>query len=131
MAAKRVHVLRAFKCDQCNRIFTTESSLNGHRNIHKSIDEKEKFSCNLCEYVANRMGDLKKHKQSVHENKKNWFCIARIPRIKSMISRSICGFTLGRNRSNAKNVLLSFELRATCINIQITVHHKYCKTEIY
>ena len=62
-----------FKCDQCTNGFKTQNSLNNHI---RSIHGEKRFSCTLCDFVANRKDTLKAHKESIHENKKNWFCEA-------------------------------------------------------
>ena len=32
------------------------------------------FECDFCNFQGNSKSNLKQHKESVHENKKNWFC---------------------------------------------------------
>ena len=67
---KAVHVLKSFKCDQCKYRSKTNSHLKIHINqVHNGFICK----CDLCDYQGNH---LKRHKESVHENKKNWFCKA-------------------------------------------------------
>ena len=64
---------RSFKCDQCTNGFKTRNSLNNHI---RSIHGEKRFSCTLCDFVANRKDTLKSHKENIHENIKNWFCEA-------------------------------------------------------
>jgi len=67
---KRVHVLKSFKCDQCKFRGKTNFHLKRHVNqVHNCV----LYKCGLCDYQGN---NLKRHKEAVHENKKNWFCKA-------------------------------------------------------
>ena len=67
---KHVHSLKSFKCDQCKYRSTTNSNLKRHiKWVHNGVHSK----CDLCDYQGN---NLRRHKESIHENKKNWFCKA-------------------------------------------------------
>jgi len=73
---KNVHVLKSFKCDQCKYRFKTKAHLYQHiKGVHDGVRNGVRAKCDLCNYQATRPC-LKKHKESVHENKKNWFCKA-------------------------------------------------------
>ena len=72
---KAVHVLKSFKCNQCKFRFKTNWGLKDHINkVHNDVADIL-YKCDLCDYKG-RSSNLKKHKESVHENKKNWFCKA-------------------------------------------------------
>ena len=94
-----IHEKKAIPCDQCFELFGSVNMLNQHkRNEHVSINcgqcnQKvmlgtfarhiklmhkitEKFNCHICEYVANRKGNLKRHIEQTHDKKKNWICKA-------------------------------------------------------
>jgi len=67
---RRVHVLKLVKCDQCNFQCKTNSQLKPHINqVHNGVLSK----CDLCDFQGHK-SNLKIHKESVHEKKKNWFC---------------------------------------------------------
>lgn len=69
---KAVHVLKSLKCDQCNFRTKTKWYLKDHIDqVHHGVFEK----CNLCDFQGSR-SNLKRHKESVHDDKKNWFCKA-------------------------------------------------------
>ena len=72
---KAVHVFKSFKCDQCKHRSKNKQHLELHiKGVHD--DGRGKSSkCDLCDYQGAR-SDLKRHKESVHDNKKNWFCKA-------------------------------------------------------
>ena len=71
---KAVHVLKSVKCDQCNYRAKRMSVLKRHiKTVHDVGDDY--FKCDLCDYQG-RKHHLKIHKESVHENNKNWFCKA-------------------------------------------------------
>ena len=71
---KQVHVLKSFKCDQCKYRTKTKTQLNTHiKGVHDGLRDIS-AKCDLCDFQG-REGNLK-HKESVHENKKNWFCKA-------------------------------------------------------
>ena len=72
---KQVHVLKSFKCDQCKYRAKTKVQLQTHiKGVHDGFRDKSS-KCALCDYQGTSSG-LKKHKESVHEKKKNWFCKA-------------------------------------------------------
>jgi len=72
---KAVHVFKSFKCYQCKYRGKTKSTLDKHiKRVH--ADVRGNFTkCDLCDYQGTK-GHLKQHKESIHENKKNWFCKA-------------------------------------------------------
>ena len=73
---KRVHALKSFKCDQCTYRSTTNSNLQLHINgVHNGVHNGVLSKCDLCDFQGT-CSNLKVHKESVHENKKNWFCKA-------------------------------------------------------
>ena len=75
---KKVHVLKSFKCHQCKYRAKNESDLKMHiKAIHDGVRiVRDNYTkCELCDYQGSKC-HLKKHKESVHENKKNWFCKA-------------------------------------------------------
>jgi len=43
-------------------------------NVHDGGPDKSS-KCDLCDYRGSA-GNVKTHKESIHENKKNWFCKA-------------------------------------------------------
>jgi len=66
---KQVHVLKSFKCDQCKYRCKKNVHLKQHINlVHNGV----LYKCDLCDYQGTS-ANLKRHKESVHENKKNWF----------------------------------------------------------
>ena len=70
---KQVHVLKSFRCDQCKYRSKTNSHLKDHINkVHNGVPDKL-YHCELCDFQGNK-SHLKVHKESIHENKKNWFC---------------------------------------------------------
>ena len=72
---KAVHVLKSFKCDQCKYRTKMNSNLKDHINkVHNGVRDTL-YKCDVCDYQGNK-SHLKRHKESVHENKKNWFCKA-------------------------------------------------------
>jgi len=72
---KAVHVLKSFKCDQCKSKLKTIANLKRHvKTVHDGI-RYISFKCDLCDYHGTS-SKLKIHKESVHENKKYWFCKA-------------------------------------------------------
>ena len=72
---KSVHVLKSFKCNQCKFRSKTNWELKRHINCVHNGGRAILHKCNLCDYQANS-SNLKAHKESVHEKKKNWFCKA-------------------------------------------------------
>ena len=75
---KAVHVLKSFKCGQCKYRTKRRINLNIHiKGVHDGVRRvRDKCNkCNLCDYQGSK-DHLKKHKESIHENKKNWFCKA-------------------------------------------------------
>jgi len=73
---KGVHVLKSFKCNQCTFRSKTNGVLKRHVNrVHNGVVPGVLSKCDLCDYQC-ESSNLKKHKESIHENKKNWFCKA-------------------------------------------------------
>ena len=71
---KSVHVLKSFKCDQCKYRSKRMTDLKKHvKSVHNGVRDSKIFKCDLCDYQGIRH-NVKTHKESVHENKKNWFC---------------------------------------------------------
>ena len=53
-----------FTCEECKVEFRSKKGLILHiRSRHKEV----KYSCDSCDYKATDLGNLKKHKESVHE----------------------------------------------------------------
>ena len=72
---KAVHVLKSLKCDQCKYRSKTNKDLKKHINkVHNGVRDVL-YKCDLCYYQGNS-SHLKRHKEAVHDNKKNWFCKA-------------------------------------------------------
>ena len=72
---RQVHVLKSFKCDQCKYRAKTKWRLAGHiKIVHDGLRDIS-AKCDLCGYKGTR-ANLKFHKESIHRNKKNWFCKA-------------------------------------------------------
>ena len=72
---KAVHVLKSFKCGQCHYRAKLQKHLKTHiKRVHDGVPDKSS-KCDLCDYQGTS-SNLKKHKESIHENKKNWFCKA-------------------------------------------------------
>ena len=70
-----VHVSKSLKCGQCKYRCTMKSNLKRHINrVHNGVRDMS-YKCDLCDFQGDK-SDLKRHKESVHENKKNWFCKA-------------------------------------------------------
>jgi len=75
MHKNRVHVLKSFKCNQCKLRSKTNWDLKQHINqVHNGV-KCLLYKCDLCDFQG-KGSNLKIHKESVHENKKNWFCKA-------------------------------------------------------
>jgi len=74
---KAVHVLKSFKCDQCKFRSKTNGELKRHINqVHNGVRVRDiLYKCNLCDFQG-KSSNLKIHKESIHKNKKNWFCKA-------------------------------------------------------
>jgi len=73
---KAIHVLKSFKCDQCKYRSKTMANLMHHI---KTIHDGSKYgrdNYGKCDDYRGLNRHLKTHKESVHENKKNWFCKA-------------------------------------------------------
>ena len=70
---KTVHVLKSFKCDQCKYRCKTNWNLMQHINKAHNGGGDILYKCDLCDFQGT-ISNLKRHKESVHENKKNWFC---------------------------------------------------------
>ena len=52
----------SFKCDVCDKVFTTRSSLFKHgRSVHENIS----FVCSLCDKIFSRKDAMKRHKKAV------------------------------------------------------------------
>ena len=62
----KVHTkVRPFKCKDCGKAYTEESTLKIHQNcFHKGL---RPYKCDLCDKSFGRNGDLKSHKEDVHE----------------------------------------------------------------
>ena len=59
-----VHKGIKYKCDQCDKEFTTSA----HRYVHiKSVHEHKKYPCTLNDYQAPQQQNLTKHRKSVYE----------------------------------------------------------------
>ena len=59
-----VHKGIKYKCDQCDKEFTTSA----HRCVHiKSVHEHKKYPCTLNDYQAPQQQNLTKHRKSVYE----------------------------------------------------------------
>ena len=72
---KHVHVLKSFKCEQCKHRAKTMEHLKKHiKTVHDGIRDIL-YKCDLCDFQG-RKDNVRKHKEAVHENKKNWFCKA-------------------------------------------------------
>ena len=60
----RVHKGIKYKCDQCDKEFTTSA----HRYVLiKSVHEHKKYPCTLNDYQAPQQQNLTKHRKSVYE----------------------------------------------------------------
>ena len=69
---KAFHALKSFECDQCEYRSSMNSSLQRHINeVHNGV----LYKCELCDFQGQK-SNLKIHIESVHENKKNWYCKA-------------------------------------------------------
>ena len=53
----------SFKCDTCDKVFTTRSSLFKHRSVHEKIS----FVCSLCDKSFSRKNAIKRHKKAIYE----------------------------------------------------------------
>ena len=58
---------RNFICSLCGKHFSHASSLANHKSVHSTVI----LSCNICDFKAKRKGQLKEHKQTMHEGSKN------------------------------------------------------------
>lgn len=51
-----------FKCEVCNKTFTTRSYLKQHKKIHElSLESRKTFKCNICDAVFTTNHGLKQH----------------------------------------------------------------------
>ena len=70
-----VHVLKSFKCYQCKYRAKTIGTMNKHiKRVHDGVRDNTS-KCDLCDYQGTSSA-VKIHKESIHQNKKNWFCKA-------------------------------------------------------
>ena len=58
---------KSFKCDLCNKSFTSKDHLNGHLKIHS---REKPYSCTLCENIFSELANLKMHVRYVHKGEK-------------------------------------------------------------
>ena len=72
---REVHILKSFKCEQCKYRAKTMRRLKSHiKTVHDGVRDNS-AKCDLCDFQGTG-SNLKIHKESVHENTKNWFCKA-------------------------------------------------------
>ncbi|KAH7714065.1 zinc finger protein [Aphelenchoides avenae] len=62
---KKTHAPNSLKCDQCEKLFTTEHFLKMHAYTHKRI-----YSCDKCSRQFSSVAHLEDHVSSVHDKKK-------------------------------------------------------------
>uniref|UniRef100_A0A182NXF3 C2H2-type domain-containing protein n=1 Tax=Anopheles dirus TaxID=7168 RepID=A0A182NXF3_9DIPT len=63
--------IRSYRCEICDKTFSTKQSLNVHANLH--TQNARPFSCETCEETFNRLGTLKRHTAAQHEKQKHAF----------------------------------------------------------
>ncbi len=62
-----------FRCDRCEKTYTTRSDFNSHvKKEHEGIVEK--WECDKCNFVCHNRTALRKHKNLVHERKSSLCC---------------------------------------------------------
>ena len=79
-SSSKMHVLGSFSCDKCDFVASQNSELAEHRNtevcgmkneggirIRNRFNSDQKFKCEVCEYVANTIINLKHHMAFVHK----------------------------------------------------------------
>lgn len=57
---------KTFSCDVCDKIFTRNSSLQTHMNIHLN---RKPYQCSICKFRFNANPNLIRHKKNVHNMK--------------------------------------------------------------
>ena len=67
-----------YQCPTCHLFFESDSELGSHRSTKhlfakNQTPKKDKYNCNICQAEYKSYPGLKKHKETVHENKV-WFC---------------------------------------------------------
>ena len=68
---ERIHQKRVkFKCNQCGKTFYNRTHWMDHCRVHRGI----MYECNECEKTFVRKGGLRKHTESIHQNKVNYQC---------------------------------------------------------
>ena len=71
MHIKTVHTDKSpFKCDSCNKSFTSVSQLNGHIKTVRRRD----FNCGSCDKSFKTSSHLNTHTKTVHEGKRDNIC---------------------------------------------------------
>lgn len=50
-----------FKCDKCERVFTTNQAMLNHKQRHKDNGEQKRHSCTMCSYSTKYSSHLKQH----------------------------------------------------------------------
>ena len=78
-----------FKCDLCDRIFSTKGSLKMHiKSVHDKIKD---ICCSDCDMKFLTNAHLQRHKSSVHDKIKNYEC-------------ELCGYKCSNNSDLTKHI---------------------------
>ena len=68
---KNIHENIRHECNQCQKLFSTNDTLNVHiQNVH----QRKKYVCALCEISFNTRTNLSVHKSAKHEKGKRFDC---------------------------------------------------------
>ena len=60
--------LEEYKCQECNRNFTTNGSLKSHQIVHDQ--NRIRYECNKCQKSFSHETELVMHIKSIHEGKR-------------------------------------------------------------
>lgn len=62
------------ECDKCDFKTLKKSSLKSHLESHLPYEEREKFSCDLCDRMFTRPTSLRVHRETIHEKIRKYKC---------------------------------------------------------
>ena len=74
---EKMHDSPRFVCEICGKSYATKQGLGYHKETHfGGQPKKESFPCQLCDTKLTRYGNLQRHYEQVHKQKrtKDWVC---------------------------------------------------------